>query len=228
MDNVIEFNEFAAPACHAGDEACCWICQKGNPKRALFCQYCGTIQPVRPIDHFARLGLERRIDIDFEVLERQYGALTRALSPERFAIRGLGERNHAAKQLEAVEEAYQTLRDPLRRGRYWLALHGKEATSPTISENPLVMELRQDLDSAGVPSQCDRVAQRAGQAMEQGIVGLMQALRSQNWPLANAMLAEVEGLGTILNDVRSCRATIMRQQNETPVPWSRDDLTTVK
>lgn len=223
MDNVIEFNEFTVPSnCAMGGETCCWLCQKGNTIRAFFCQHCGTIQPVRPVDHFTRLGLERRIDIDLDLLERQYGNLRRTFAPERFAIRGMGERGHAASQLEALEEAYQTLRDPLRRGRYWLALHQKELDEAEAT-NPLVSELRYELDNSASATQCDRVAQKAGQAMEQGIVGLMQALRSQNWQLANAMLVEVDGLESILNDVRD-RRTVLSQ---TGTPQEENDLTRI-
>lgn len=207
MDNIISFNEFTVPSACSNAETCCWICHKGNAMRALFCQHCGAIQPVRPIDHFARLGLERRIDIDLEALERQYASLARTLSPERFSIRGMGERGHAEKQREALEEAYHTLRDPLRRGRYWLALHEKEIEESEAS-NPLVAELRSELENAAVASQCDRVAQKAGQALEQGVVGLMQALRNRNWQLANAMLIEVDGLESILNEVRGRRAVL--------------------
>ena len=222
MDNVIEFNEFTlSSSCQAG-ETCCWLCQKGTSLRALFCQHCGTIQPVRPLDHFARLGLDRRIDVDAELLERQYSSLKKTLSPERFVIRGLGERGHAAKQLEAIEAAYQTLREPLRRGRYWLALHEKEIQEAE-NVNPMVAELRSELDGASAAAQCDRVAHRAGQAMEQGIVGLMQALRSQNWQLANAILLEVDGLESILGDVRARRGSMTTQ----PSPGS-DELTRVK
>lgn len=222
-NNVIEFNEFTfSSGCQTG-EACCWLCQKSTSMRALFCQHCGTIQPVRPLDHFVRLGLERRIDVDPELLERQYHTLKKTLSPERFAIRGLGERGHAAKQLEAIEEAYQTLREPLRRGRYWLVLHEKEfMEAQTI--NPMVAELRSELEGSSVASQCDRIAHRAGQAMEQGIVGLMQALRSQNWQLANAILLEVDGLEAILNDVRSRRSSLTKK----PPASGGDELTRVK
>lgn len=228
MDNIIEFNEFTIPtSCAAnGGDACCWICHKGNSLRALFCQHCGTIQPVRGVDHFARLGLERRIDIDLEALDRQYAAIKRTLDPERFLLRGLGERGHATKQLEALEEAYQTLRDPLKRGRYWLALHEKEVEESEAA-NPLVAELRYELDNASLAAQCDRVAQKAGQAMEQGVVGLMQALRGQNWQLANAMLIEVDGLEGILNDVRARRLGLSGggDQNPDGTPpnseWSR-------
>lgn len=215
-DNVIEFNEFMIPgSCPKSGEACCWICQKGNSLRSLFCQHCGTIQPVRPIDHFARLGLECRIDIDVDVLERQYVALLRSLASERFAIRGMGERGYAQKQREAIEEAYQTLRDPLKRSRYWLALHEREIEEREAS-NPLVAELRYELDHAAYASQCDRVAQKAGQALEQGVVGLMQALRNQNWQLASAMLVEVDGLETILNGVRERRGELPSPDDTTP------------
>lgn len=206
MDNVIEFTEFAAQtaSCPGNGEACCWICQKPNALRALFCQHCGTIQPLRALDHFARLGLERRIDIDLETLDRNYASLSRTLDPGRFAIRGLGERGHAERQRAAVEEAYQTLRDPIRRSRYWLVLHDRQVEGAGAS-NPLVAELQSEMDAAAHAAQCDRIAQRAGQAMEQGVVGLMQALRTQNWSLANAMLSEVDGLDAILSKIRQRR-----------------------
>ncbi len=216
MDNVIEFNEFSVPtSCGSGDP-CCWICQKPNAPRALFCQHCGTIQPVRDVDHFARLGLERRIDLDLETLEKQYASFVRTLSPERFAIRGLGERGHAARQLEAVEEAYQTLRDPLKRSRYWLALHEKEEAQAHQVANPLVADLRRELETASRAGECDRVAQKAGQAMEQGVVGLMQALRNRNWQLATAMLTEIDGLESILNDVRERREVLSGGNDRNP------------
>ena len=204
MSNVIGLNEFAGTgncALH------CWLCQKNVSVRALFCHHCGTIQPVRDIDHFARLGLERRIDIDLDLLERQYGTLSRTLDPQRFIIRGMGERGHAAKQLESLNEAYDTLRDPLRRSRYWLILHEKEFDGAEPA-NPMVRELRHDLETAANPAQCDRVAQKAGQAMEHGILGLMQALRGENWGQANTALVELDGLESILGAVRALRAEL--------------------
>lgn len=205
MSNVVGMNEFVGMA---NGNLHCWLCQKPVSTRALFCHHCGTIQPLRDIDHFARLGLERRIDIDMELLEHQYAALSRTLNPQRFMIRGMGERSHAAKQLEALNESYEVLREPLRRGRYWLALNEKEF-SKASDVHPFVKELRQELETAAEPSQCDRVAQKAGHALEQGIMGLMQALRGQKWQEASATLVELDGLEAILGDVRSRRTKLM-------------------
>jgi molecular chaperone HscB len=200
--NVVGLNEFAGLA---NGDLHCWLCQKPVSTRALFCHNCGSIQPVRALDHFARLGIEKRIDLDVELLHRQYAALSRTLDPQRFLIRGMGERGHAAKQNEALNEAYETLREPVKRGRYWLMLHQKVQTeAPDI--HPFVSQLRAELDSAAEPCQCDRVAQKAGQALEQGIMGLMQSLRGQDWTVASATLLELDVLETILGDVRSKRA----------------------
>ena len=202
--NVVGLNEFAGLQ---NGELHCWLCQKPVSTRALFCHNCGSIQPVRAIDHFARLGIERRIDVDMELLERQYATLSRTLDPQRFLIRGMGERGHAAKQYEALNEAYETLREPLKRGRYWLSLNQKEFNDASAA-NTFVVELRAELESAAEPGQCDRVAQKAGQALQQGIMGLMQSLRGSDWQMASATLVELDGLESILGDVRSKRAEL--------------------
>ncbi|MDR3425117.1 MAG: molecular chaperone DnaJ [Alphaproteobacteria bacterium] len=208
MSNVVGMNEFVGMA---NGDAYCWLCQKPVSTRALFCHQCGTIQPVRNIDHFARLGLERRIDIDAEALERQYQALSRTLDPQRFLARGLGERGNAAKQLEALNEAYNTLREPLRRGRYWLRLNEKNFKQG-IEIDPLVSELRRELIDAAEPSHCDRVAQKAGQALQQSVMSLMQALRGEDWQQANSTLVQIDGVETILDEARERREGLVPER----------------
>jgi molecular chaperone HscB len=210
MDNVVDFSSLAGAD---QQETRCWLCQKPTSVRSLFCANCGAIQPVRALDHFTRLGVERRIDVDSELVDRQYAALKRTLDPARFALRGLGERGHAAKQLEAIDEAYRTLRDPMKRGRYWLALHAKEFEA-SEAMNPLVSELRYEIENAAEVAVCDRVAQRAGQALEHGIAGLMRALRGQNWQQANAALMELDGLEGVLATVRDRRTALCVPRSE--------------
>lgn len=202
MSNVVGFSEYAGLA---NSTVTCWLCQRAESIRAIFCHHCGTVQPVRDIDHFTRLGVERRIDIDVEHLDHQFAALSRTLDPQRFLIRGIGERTNAAKQLEALKESHETLRDTLRRGRYWLSLHhAKEQASPDVE--PMIMALRAELSTASEPIACDRLAQKAGQAFEDGIMGLMQALRGQEWERANSALVHLEWLESILGDVRTKRS----------------------
>lgn len=202
MSNVVGLNDFYATP---HEETRCWLCQKAVSLRALFCDVCGTVQPVRDIDHFTRLGLDKKLDVDADRLERQYVALRATVAADRFLIRGIGERGHATKQREALKEAYDTLREPLHRGRYWLQLNQKEFRDE-VTESPVVGELRRELTDAAEPSHCDRVARRAGQVLQQGVVALMQALRDGEWLQANQTLVQLDGIESILGEVRERRA----------------------
>jgi len=209
MPEVIEFHQFSnRPVKATTGDLSCWLCQRGVSERALFCHNCGTVQQVRDIDHFARLGVERRIDPDMELLRKQYETLKRSLEPSRFAIRGIGEKGHAERQVEALDNAYETLRDPLKRGRYWLSLNFSEVDRSEPS-NPMIADLVRELEDAIVPPDCDRIAQKAGQAMENGIMTLMQSLRGQNWQQANATLLELDELEDILSSVRDRRLELL-------------------
>jgi len=69
-----------------------------------------------------------------------------------------------------------------------------------------VSELRQALTDAAEPSHCDRLAQRAGYALEQGVMLLMQALRGGNWRQANLTLSQIDSVESILDEVRERRS----------------------
>ena len=182
----------------------CWFCQKQLSPRALFCTHCGAIQPVRALDHFSRLGMERRVDIDQTTLDRQFAAYQKTLDPDRFAIRTATERTYAAKQLDALTDAYEILRDPVRRGRYWLSLHNLEFEE-NLAAVPAVLEMRLAYEQAESPQEIDRVAQKASMAFEEGLMRLMQSLRQQNWQSANTALLELDGMENILADARGKR-----------------------
>ena len=108
----------------AGDLEPCGTCGRSVAPRALFCHACGAAQPPRPLDSFTRLGLERRFDIDLEQLSKQHAGFTRAMDPERFAARGPRQQANAKAQAEALRDAYEVLRDPIRRAHALLGLIG--------------------------------------------------------------------------------------------------------
>lgn len=84
-------------------------------------------------DHFQLFGLQPRYRIDAAALERAYRDLQREVHPDRFAG-GTDTQKRLALQASArVNEAYRTLRDPVARAEYLLALRGVDATSETDS-----------------------------------------------------------------------------------------------
>ncbi len=73
-------------------------------------------------NHFERLGLPRRFSIDLQILERNYLSQSRELHPDYFQL-GAASEQHASTQLSSqTNEAYTTLRDPLKRGQHLLSL----------------------------------------------------------------------------------------------------------
>jgi molecular chaperone HscB len=84
---------------------------------------------VAETDHFARLGLARRFDLDPREVERAYLARSRDLHPDYFANASTAERLAAEALSAMLNEAYATLRDPFRRAEYCLMLAGGPSAS---------------------------------------------------------------------------------------------------
>src|SRR6185369_4643583 len=179
MDKIIEL-------AFAQEGFRCWMCHEGLSTRARFCNHCGCIQPVRALDFFQCLGLPRNVDVDMQVLERNYTSFMRNFLPERFTLRSHAEKTYAQKHIVALNAAYDTLRDPMKRGRYWIELHAEE-NGEVIPEStpPLLLELQAVLDTVQDVAEYDRLAQRAGQEVEFGIVRLLSRLKQKDWAGAN-------------------------------------------
>jgi molecular chaperone HscB len=205
MDKIIELS-------FAQEGFRCWMCHEGLSTRARFCNHCGCIQPVRELDHFQRLGLARNIDLDLAVLERNYTAFQRSFAPDRFVIRSHAEKTYAQKHSVALTEAFDTLRDPVKRSRYWLELHAEEnGTVRPDAGSPLLNELQSVLEASQEAIELDRLARRAGQEMEHGIMRLLGSLRHKNWKGANEVLTILDGLESLITQVREKRQAMTPQ-----------------
>ena len=116
---VTEANAATIEAAHA-----CWSC--GDMRAAQFCTACGKVQPPQPVDYFTFFGLPRKLNIDTAVLEREFYALSRKLHPDLYAGRASGEQEWSLEQSSRLNDAYRTLKDPIRRTEYLLGLEGVE------------------------------------------------------------------------------------------------------
>jgi molecular chaperone HscB len=103
----------------------CWRCA-ARTGLSLACLECEAPLPLRAdADHFAVLGLPRRLTLDGAELERRYLAASRVLHPDRHQTADARARELSLAASAALNAAYRTLRDPVARGRYWLELHGE-------------------------------------------------------------------------------------------------------
>jgi len=145
----------------------CWSCRGPVAGPALFCHTCGAVQPPRPLDHFARLGMARGFEVDAGELDRRYFAFQRNLHPDRFARRTPRERAIAESQSASLNQAYEILKEPLARAAYLLELAGRPspaAHASTVDDEELLneaMENREALMEAESPEAVDAISARA-------------------------------------------------------------------
>ncbi|MBK9160099.1 MAG: Fe-S protein assembly co-chaperone HscB [Nitrosomonadales bacterium] len=87
-------------------------------------------------NHFQLFGLAQSCQMDAAQLEREYRALQAQVHPDKSAHLGEAEQRLAMQLSTQVNEAYQTLRNPLRRARYLLSLHGVSTGEDTHTAMP--------------------------------------------------------------------------------------------
>jgi molecular chaperone HscB len=149
-------------------------------QRAAFCHICGVIQPPRAVDHFVRLGLEVSFDVDTAALDRHYFKLQRTFHPDRFATKSAKEKAYSLQQTTSLNEAYETLKDPMKRAFYLLALAGHEVPGQegqTVSDPELLMEAMEMRESLSEAESADQVDEMVSGVQTQ-IKGCIEALSS--------------------------------------------------
>ena len=102
----------------------CWSC--GTMRAVHFCEACGKVQPPAPVDYFTFFGLPRKLTLDVSAMEKDFYELSRKLHPDLNARAGSREQEWSLQQSSLLNDAYRTLKDPIKRTQYLLKLEGVE------------------------------------------------------------------------------------------------------
>ncbi len=100
----------------------CWQCNQSTGGQ-LFCPACNALQPP-PQDYYALLGLDRKLNLDAQDLQQRFYELSRTLHPDRFMRRPEREREYSLDASSILNDAYRTLKDPVKRAQYLLKQEG--------------------------------------------------------------------------------------------------------
>ena len=152
------------------------------------------------VDPFATLGVPRRFGIDLKDAEKKHLELSKALHPDRYAGASAAERRLALSKAVEVNEAWRTVRDPIKRAEAILNLEGLgneigETREPKPSGAFLmeVLEAREALDEAKASKDGARVHEVVVQAKKQ---------------LDEAQASLAKAIDASLGDVAKLRAAI--------------------
>ncbi len=161
------------------------------------CAACAAVLPADDKqDRFAVLGVPRQFSVDLNAAENNFKKLSRQVHPDRFATADPRARKAALSRTVQLNEAWRTLKDPIRRAEYLLALAGfglkgedrkrpTEGSTREVAAPPVllmeILELREELADA----------QRAGNTPK--VHAMAQAMRARH---ADTLAA----LATVLDD----------------------------
>ena len=129
----------------------CWNCHE-RTIGTHFCPGCGKVlQLPQRSDYFAVLQMPRKLWIAIGLLEQKFLELSWKLHPDNFVNASPEEREIALRRSSELNDAYRTLRDPIARVEYLLAIEGerregqnKQQAPPELLEE--VFELNESLD----------------------------------------------------------------------------------
>jgi molecular chaperone HscB len=104
-------------------------------------------------DDFELLGVTRRFALERAELDARWRALQAQVHPDRFVAEGAAAQRVAMQWAVRVNEAYQRLKDPLKRAAYLCELNGVPVQAENNTAMPPAflmqqMEWRESLDDA--------------------------------------------------------------------------------
>lgn len=105
-------------------------------------------------DFFEFLELPRNLAVDTKELEKRFYALSRKYHPDVHARKSQEEREQAEISAAILNDAYRTLRDPIRRAQYLLKLEGFDIGEQGTKDVPPelleeVFELNEAIEESG-------------------------------------------------------------------------------
>ena len=167
------------------------------------------------MDHFARLGLPAALDLEPASLDRAYFALQRQWHPDRFANRPPDERARASAEAAALNDAYQTLKDPLNRAVYLAELKGVAlpGDGKTIDDPDLLMEAmeaREALHEAETVEAVERLAAEVREGMKEQLGGLGGLFLRDDKAAIRKALLRLRYLGKFAEEARARRTNLER------------------
>lgn len=133
-------------------------------------------------NYFALLGLPVSFEIDRERLNNHYHALQKSVHPDNYANASDLERRLAVQKAAKINDALETLKNPLQRSIYLLSLYGIKMSDNDSNIDPSFlmeqMELRENLSQVASKDdplgELDDILNDVKSRIKQAINGLAQ------------------------------------------------------
>jgi molecular chaperone HscB len=135
-------------------------------------------------DDFELFGVPQRFAQDRAALDARWKDLQREAHPDKFAAQGAAAQRVAMQWSVRINEAYQRLKDPMRRAAYLCELNGAPIQAEDNTAMPAAflmqqMEWRESLDDAQTVAELDALDDGVQQARSQALALCGQLIDQQ-------------------------------------------------
>lgn len=145
------------------------------------------------MNYFQLFDIENSFDVDLQNLSSSYQALQKAVHPDKFAHASEQEQRIAVQKSAQINDAYQTLKNPLQRAEYILIQRGVDMPNEqhSFSDTSFLMrqmELREMLEEVKFASDIDAALFEIQQVLSteyQQLSSLMRTQISENSSASN-------------------------------------------
>ena len=91
-------------------------------------------------NYFELFNLPEKFQIDLEMLQENYRAIQKEIHPDRFATSSENEKVQSMIKSTQANDAFQTLKSPIKRAKYILSLH-KSVEKLTLPPDFLMQQM---------------------------------------------------------------------------------------
>ncbi|MBU2869311.1 co-chaperone HscB [Colwellia sp. E2M01] len=136
------------------------------------------------MNYFQLFNIEESFDVDISQLSSSYQTLQKSVHPDKFAHTSEQEQRIAVQKSAQINDAYQTLKNPLLRAEYILTERGVDMPSEqnTFGDTSFLMhqmELREMLEDIEHASDVDQALLEAQRVFSSEYLELSQQMRAQ-------------------------------------------------
>ncbi|HSH88614.1 MAG TPA: Fe-S protein assembly co-chaperone HscB [Ramlibacter sp.] len=140
---------------------------------------------------FELFGLDEQFAQDRDAIDARWKELQREAHPDRFAAQGQAAQRVAMQWSVRINEAYQRLKDPLKRAAYLCGLRGAPIDAEKNTAMPAEflmeqMEWRETLEEAGSELELDALDGRLNRARRELLDRIEHLLDEANDPATAA------------------------------------------
>jgi len=160
------------------------------------------------MDFIALLGIAPDFDIDVKQLEAAYVKAQLAYHPDRMVGKNTDEKIKAATLSTQINEAFSTLKTPLKRAQYLLKRSGIDAMNETSGIKPAqevlmyILNIREQVEDANSQQALEALDDQLKSTIQADISSLSVAFKENSLPNAAQLTIRLGYLQKCLEDIR--------------------------